>query len=95
MKTEYNIGENVYIVDQECMFCTNSVDHCDFGCSKYNCYVIKEYKIITILIEKDAIYYFCEDDDKNRFKFKENDTNIFLTDILAKNYLAKLLSTRN
>lgn len=91
METKYRIGEKVFIVNTECQFCTQSFDHCDFGCSRYGCTILKEYEIKKIVIEDKTIYY-CEDKDRNTYKFDENDDSVFSTSLLAKNYLAKVLS---
>ena len=51
----------------------------------------QEYEIKKIVIEDKTIYY-CEDKDRNTYKFDENDDSVFSTSLLAKNYLAKVLS---
>lgn len=88
----FNINDNVYIVNKECQFCTNSFDHCDFGCEKYNCFVIKKYIIKKIIITEEKIEYYCEDKNKNQYKFNNEDENIFISPTLARNKLARIIS---
>ena len=56
METKYRIGEKVFIVNTECQFCTQSFDHCDFGCSRYGCTILKEYEIKKIVIDQILIF---------------------------------------
>lgn len=88
----FNINDNVYIINNECQFCTNSFDHCDFGCDKYNCIIIKKYVIKKIIITENNTEYYCEDIFKNQYVFNNNDDNIFSSSIEAKNKLAKIIS---
>lgn len=90
---KYNIGQKIYAVDKECAFCTNSFDHCDFGCNRHNCFIIKGLKVIQIVVTERNIDYYCIDDEHNGYKFQESDENIFETPQQARNELAEVISS--
>ena len=85
------INQEIYIIDKECEFCV-TFSNCNN--SFVNCDIIKKYIIKKIIIDENDTTYFCMDNERNQYVFKENDNRVFTNLNSARNELVKRISKK-